>query len=190
MTNKLIIESLTGQTLEDLGFKITTPTKPADTNYKNVDTILEKYDSVINSPNTSSPEVAKRYITQAINSYNEAGGNRVTDVKGRSDTDIVSGYTFEISFGDKEYKVHAAVGKKIQYKDIINDNLKATVDEAPHGEPIKIDKEWYIVDKQGNKEPILQKVSKASSSNTFNADFIASNGKYHSLYDFTNKKNN
>lgn len=187
MANRFIIEGLTGQTLDDLGFKSTT-TGTVEPNKKDIDTTVTKYDSIIN--NAAHPTVAKQYIEQAINSYNETGGNRVVDVKGRGDKDIVSGYTFIINFGGKDYKVRALVGQKIQYDDIINDTLKSTIDEAPHGEPIKIDNEWYAVDKLGNSKPILQRLSLGASSSDFNKDFAQSPGQYYNLYNFTNKKNN
>lgn len=190
-TNRLIIEALTGQTLNDLGFKTTT-TETVDSNKKDVDTTVTKYDTIIN--NAAHPTVAKQYIEQAINSYNETGGNRVTNVIGKSGTDITLGYQCKISYGDKEYKLYINGTKQIKYDDIINDTLKAVVNEAPNGEPIKIDNKWYLVDKEGNGDRgiILQPINTgAHSAYNFNKDFAQEGGKYSSsIYNFTNKKNN
>lgn len=187
MTNKLIIESLTGQTLEDLGFKITTPTKPADSNKKDVETTVPTYDSIINK--AAHPETARRYIEQAIKSYNETGGSRVVDVKGKSNTDLAAGYIATINYGDKDYNIHL-IGGQIKYSNIKNDVLKTVVDNGSDGDPIKIDGDYYVIDKTGNDKPILQKIAIYKTDN-FYKDFVKEGGINTSYVpNFTNKKNN
>ena len=185
-TNRLIIEALTGQKVDELGIKPPT-TETVDSSKQNVETIVAKYTSIIN--NAEHPTVAKRYIEQAVKSYNETGGSRVVSVVGKTNKDLETGYAANIDYGNKEYSIHL-IGGQIKYDNIKNDVLKATVDNASDGDPIKVDGEYYAVDKTGNNEPILQKIAIYKTS-AFYKDFVAKDGKHTSkVPSFTNKKNN
>ena len=154
---------------------------------KDVETTVSKYDNIIN--NATNPTVAKQYIEQAIKSYNETGGSRVVDVKGKSNTDLETGYIATINYGDKDYDIHL-IGGQIKYSDIKNDVLRTVVDNGSDGDPIKIDGNYYAIDKTGNGEPILQKIALYKTLN-FYKDFVAKDGIHtSSVPNFTNKKNN
>lgn len=184
MTNKLIIESLTGQTLEDLGFKTTSA--PVDSNIKNVETTASKYDNIIN--NADHPETARQWISKAIQINNEAGGS----LEGHSymtgnNPDLIAGIRGKTTFNGIEYTYRPS-NKKITYDKIKNDVLRAVVDELPHRYPVLIDGEYYLVDKVGQDQPILQHLS---SKNELNDELIEALKKSKDLtFNFTNKKNN
>ena len=183
IANKAIIEGLSGQTLDDLGFKTTT--KPVDSNKKDVETTVTKYDSIIN--NAAHPETAKEWISKAIQINNESGGSldghtgRVGD-----NPDLVAGFGGKTTFNGVEYEYYLD-NKKITYDSIKNDVLKTVVDELPHRYPVLIDGEYYLVDKVGQDKPILQHLDNGRGTKKFIEALKESKDL---TFNFTNKKNN
>lgn len=183
-TNKATIEGLTGRTLDDLGFKTTT-TETVDSNKKDVDTTVAKYNDIINA--ADYPETAKEWISKAIQINNESGGSleghtgRVGD-----NPDLVAGLGGKTTFNGVEYEYYLD-NKKITYDAIKNDVLKTVINELPHRYPVLIDGEYYLVDKIGQDKPILQHLDNGRGTKKFIEALKESKDL---TFNFTNKKNN